>query len=176
MAGYKNPPVFSKEKPYDRYVDEIRAWCIVTELDKKKQGVAIALSFPESDPSGVRDKVFNELKLETINADDGVEKLIEYLDKLFKKDELSEVYERYILFDRYERESEMKIDDFILEFERRYNRIKQKDMNLPAGVLAFKLLDASKLPHDKRQLALTAVDYTKKNELFDQMKSCYQLF
>ena len=101
MAGYKNPPVFSKEKPYDRYVDEIRAWCIVTELDKKKQGVAIALSFPESDPSGVRDKVFNELKLETITADDGVEKLIEYLDKLFTKDELSEVHERYILFDRY---------------------------------------------------------------------------
>ena len=176
MAGYKNPPVFSKEKPYDRYVDEIRAWCIVTELDKKKQGVAIALSFPESDPSGVRDKVFNELKLETINADDGVEKLIEYLDKLFKKDELSEVYERYILFDRYERESEMKIDDFILEFERRYNRIKQKDMNLPAGVLAFKLLDASKLPHDKRQLVLTAVDYTKKTELFDQMKSALRKF
>ena len=63
-----------------------------------------------------------------------------------------------------------------MEFERRYNRIKQKDMNLPAGVLAFKLLDASKLPHDKRQLALTAVDYTKKNELFDQMKSALRKF
>jgi len=31
MSGYKNPPVFSKEKLYDRYVEEIRAWCIVTK-------------------------------------------------------------------------------------------------------------------------------------------------
>jgi len=23
MSGYKNPPVFSKEKPYDKYVEEI---------------------------------------------------------------------------------------------------------------------------------------------------------
>ena len=62
MSGYKNPPVFSKEKPYERYVEEIHAWCIVTDLDAKKQGVAIALSLPENDSTGVRDKVFNDLK------------------------------------------------------------------------------------------------------------------
>ena len=38
-----------------------------------------------------KEKVFNELKLEIINADDGLNKLITYLDKLFKKDELCEV-------------------------------------------------------------------------------------
>jgi len=70
------------------------------------------------------------LKLETINADDGVDKLITYLDKLFRKDELSEVYERYILFDRFERSSQQPMDDFILEFEKRYNRIMQKEMKL----------------------------------------------
>ena len=75
MSGYKNPQVFSKDKPYDRYKEEIRAWYIVTELDVKKQGVAIALFLP----SGSRDKVFNELKLDTINADD-VDKLTSYLD------------------------------------------------------------------------------------------------
>ena len=177
MSGYKSPPVFnSKEKPYDRYVEELKAWCFVTELDKKKQGVAVALSLPENDPSGIRDKVFNELKLENLSQDDGIDTLIKYLDKLFKRDELSEVYERYTVFDRYERESNQKVDDFILEFERRYNRISQKEMNLPSSVLAFKLLDASKLPHRDRQLVLTAVDYTKKNELFEQMKTALRKF
>ena len=51
----------SKLKSYDQYVEELRAWCIVTDLAKEKQGVAIALSLAESDPSGVLDKVFNEI-------------------------------------------------------------------------------------------------------------------
>ena len=93
-------------------------------------------------------------------------KLITYLDKLFKKDELSEVYERYVLFDRYEKNDQQLVEDFILEFERRristdYNRIIQTEMKLPPPVLALKLLDASKLPHTDRQLVLTAIDYNK---------------
>ena len=50
------------------------------------------------------------------------------MDSLFKKDELSEVYERYVAFNRYKKDSSQKMDDFILEFERRYNRAKQKEM------------------------------------------------
>ena len=105
-----------------------------------------------------------------------MDKLITYLDKLFKKDELSEVYERYVLFNRFERTSQQKMEDFILEFARRYNRIMQKDMKLPPSVLAFKLLDASKISHKDRQLVLTAVDYTKKDQLFEQMKSALRKF
>ena len=151
MRSYKDPPVFSIHKPYDRYVVELEAWCITTSEPKNKQAVSIALSLPEGDPSGVRDKVFNEVTLAALNKDDGVTTLITYLDKLFKKDELSEVYERYTIFDRYERETNEKMDNFILEFERRYNRIKTKEMTLPVAVLAFKLLDAAKLPHRDRQ-------------------------
>ena len=36
------------------------------------------------------------------------------------------------------------MDEFILEFERYYNRIKQKEMAFPEVVLAFKLLDRYK--------------------------------
>ena len=79
-------------------------------------------------------------------------KLKNYLNKLFKKDELTEVYERYIQFARYERCDNTKMDDFLLQFEKLYNRIKQKDTKLPEAVLAFKLLDASKIPNRDRQL------------------------
>ena len=40
---------------------------------------------------------------------------------------------------------------FILEFKRLYNRIKQNKIILPE-VLAFKLIDASKIPHRDLQL------------------------
>lgn len=38
-------------------------------------------------------------------------------------------------------------------------------------VLAFKLQDASDLPHRDRQLLLTGVDDTTKNTMYDQMKT-----
>ena len=63
------------------------------------------------------------------------------------------------------------MDDFILEFEKHYNRAKQKEIELPQAVLAFKLLDAAEVEQKDRPLVLTGVDHSKKTELFDQMKS-----
>ena len=119
-----------------------------------------------------RDKVFlNEIKLQDLNKYTGVELLIKYLGSLFKREELSEVYERYTKIDRYEKKDEDKREDFILEFEKLYNRIKQKSMKLPEIALAFKSLDASKISHRDHQLVLTGVDYSQKESLFAQMKT-----
>ena len=123
----------SKLKSYDQYVEELRAWCIVTDLAKEKQGVAIALSLAESDPSGVLDKVFNEIALANLN-NGGANTLINYFNRLFLKEELSEVYECYIKFDRYYKETSVKMEDY----EKLYNHINQKEMTLPRAVLAFK--------------------------------------
>ena len=65
-------PLFdSVNKNYERYCQEIDYWCIVGNVDKKQQAVLLAYDLPENDPSGVRDKVFNELSLTDLNADDG---------------------------------------------------------------------------------------------------------
>ena len=52
------------------------------------------------------------------------------------------------------------MEDFILEFGKLYNRIKQTSTELPEVVLAFMLLDASKISHWDCQLVLTGVDYS----------------
>ena len=36
-----------KEKSYERFRQELLAWKEITDLDKTKQGIAIALSLPE---------------------------------------------------------------------------------------------------------------------------------
>ena len=81
-------------------MDELTAWTYVTDLDKEKQGIAVALSLPENDSSQIRDKVFSELKIEDLNANDGVDILIRFMDNVFKKDELTDMYEQYTNFDR----------------------------------------------------------------------------
>ena len=67
------------------------------------------------------------------------------------------------------------MEDFILEFEKLYNRIRQKNMILPPAVIVLKLLDASKLDSNQKSV-LTGVDYNKVNTLFDQMKKVLQTF
>lgn len=172
-----NPPDFSStKKSYEHYKQEVNAWCTITDLPKKKQAAAIALTLPSDDVSGVREKVFTELDMETLNDDNGVKTLMEYFDKLFLKDELTDTYEKYTIFDRYRRESGQKIEDYILEFERRYNQAAKKEMVLPEIVKAFKLLDASNITQQERLLVLTAVDYTKKTTLFTQAKDALKKF
>ena len=46
-VSYKIPPVFTTNKLYIRWVDEIKAWQALTDLDAKKRGIAIGLSLPE---------------------------------------------------------------------------------------------------------------------------------
>ena len=49
------------------------------------------------------------------------------------------------------RKTGQKMDNLILEFKRRYNRAKQKEMELPQALLAFKLLDAAQAEQKDRQ-------------------------
>ena len=46
-------------KTYEQYRIELTAWREVTDLDDKKQGIAIALSFPDQDEHKLREKVFS---------------------------------------------------------------------------------------------------------------------
>ena len=52
----------------------------ITDIEKKKQGIVVALSLPEDHEKGIRDKVFEELSLNELKADDGLGKLIVLLE------------------------------------------------------------------------------------------------
>ena len=62
-----------------------------------------------------------------MNADDGVTKLIEFLYKIFKKDELSEAYETYVEFDRFRRSKVSSMEDYVNEFITLYNKTKNQN-------------------------------------------------
>ena len=165
-------PKFSSEKPYERYKAELDAWAAATDAEKKKHGILVALSLPEEDVSQIRDKVFNEIDLSVLKADDGLEKLIKYLDTQFAKDDLTETYERYIEFERCKRESNQKINDFILEYEKKHNALAKKQAKYPEIILSMKLIDNSNLSIVDRKLVLSGIDYSKTTELFKQSKEC----
>ena len=176
-SAYKTPPAFDVEsKSYSRWVEELKAWTELTDVKKDKQGLAVALSLPEKDSSNIRDKVFSDLSLDELKGDDGVKKLMEFMDKLFKKDQLSEAYEAFSDFERFQRKDTMTMDTYIMEFEKLYNKTAKFKMTLPQAVQAFKLLEGAGLDQKDRQLVLTGVNYDKEDTLFTQMCSSLKKF
>ena len=123
MATKINPPEF-KGKSYERYKRELEAWSEVTELKAEKKGIAIALSFPEDDEYGIREKVFDELTIDELKDKDGLQKLITFLDSKLLKDDLADSWEKFGDFEEYK--CGQTISEFILQFDQKYKRIVKK--------------------------------------------------
>ena len=134
----------------------------MTDVDKKKQALAVTLSLHGQ----ARAKAV-EIDVEKLSDKDGMQILFGELDKIFLRDSVDLAYENYTKFDKYHREEGQDMSSFIIEFERRYDLCKKSDMSLPDAVLSFKLLDSAGLSETDRQLALTAAKDLK----FVSMKS-----
>ena len=59
------------------------------------------------------------------------------------------------------------LNDYMVEFDQRYQKSVKHQMTLPDAVLAFKLLDNANLRNHERKLALTACT----DPSYDKMKS-----
>ena len=103
MATKINPPIFSKSKSYELYKQELLAWSEIKDLDKKKRGVAIALTLPEDDESKIWEKVFDQIKLDDLKKDTGFNTLLEFLDKHLAKDDLADSLEKFEEFEDLKR-------------------------------------------------------------------------
>ena len=87
MASTKiNPPLYNGEdKNFSRYKIELKMWAEVTELPKAKMGIVVALSLPENDKTRIREQVMEDVKLEDLKKDDGLETLIKFMEKNWEK-------------------------------------------------------------------------------------------
>ena len=84
-----------------------------TNLEPGKQGPAIVLPL-----QGEAQDAILELDTTVISGTDGVNKIIERLNRLYKKDELTEKYNALESFETYKRNSSTSIRDFLTEFEK----------------------------------------------------------
>ena len=66
----------------------IEIWKSFTPLEKDKQGGAVAMTL-----RGPAQEAVLEIPAEEVNAEDGIDKVIEKLDKLYTKDETLEKFE-----------------------------------------------------------------------------------
>jgi len=144
------------------------------EHREEKQAVTVALSFPEG--SEVRGKIFEEVNIEELANGDGMEVLLQHMDKWYKKDEMSAAYEAWTRFDSYKRGKEDTMEKYILEFVKRSAVLGKYKVSIPKCILAFKLLDNAGLEVKDKQIVLTAVSFSDPDRMFDSMQQALKKF
>ena len=117
-------------------------------MDKDKQGPAVYLSLEKKIK-----KTFSDIKVKDLNSENGVDILVNKWKPLFAKDINQTVYLAYDKFETFKRPIDMSMVDFIHEFERLNNNIKKYEMELPTGVLTYRLLISEEISDDKQQLS-----------------------
>ena len=77
------------------------------------------------------------------------------------------------LKETFKRATDISMIDFINEFERLYNNIRKYEIELPAGVLAYRLLKSAEISEDKQQLARATLMPFSYEWMKRQLKATY---
>ena len=85
METIISPPTQTKKKCYEQFEQETLAWAGITNLEKGKQAIGVALNFPDDDEHKITEKVFDEIELDDLKNENGLSIRFEFLDKQLAK-------------------------------------------------------------------------------------------
>ena len=128
------PPVLDQIEEIEEWLRELAIWQCVTDLEPKKQGPVVYLSLPDK----IR-KSCNDVSVQDLIKDDGLNVFINKIKSFYAKDMNALAFMAYDKSENFRRSDDMNIIDYINGFERLNNQIKHFEMELPTGVLAYKV-------------------------------------
>ena len=100
-----------------------------------------------------------EMDISLLNAEDGMDKLVEKLDTLFLEDKNQSAFICYENFENYHRERNTSINDYLIQFDRHVAKPREFQIILPEPVLAYCALKSVNLsPENERLIRATIYD------------------
>ena len=114
-----------------------------------------------------------EIPAEELTAETGINKLLEVLDELYLKDEVSLAYEAYEAFEKFIRPASMTINDYIIHFERLHNKAKGYKMEIHDGVLAYRFLNNANISESHKQLIRATLPDLRYTTMKEQLKRVF---
>ena len=100
-----------------------------------------------------------------------MDELLKVLDKNFRKETVDSSYAACVDFENLSRQN--KTVENILEFERRYNKLKALNMLLPDEIRGCKLLENSGLDVKEKHMVLTSVKSLNYEEIKSSMRKIF---
>ena len=164
-----NPPTLSSCN--DNYRDwrrVIHHWQNLSALNKTQRASAIIMTL-----SGKALNAALQIPTESLGKEDGVETLLQRLDMLYLKDELSEKFSALEAFETYRRPQSMTIRDFLIEFEDKHFKVKEYGVTMSDDLLGFRLIKAANLSADKEELVKATVSELNYSEVKSKMKQIF---
>ena len=163
---YEPPAFISETKTYSTYKYDLKMWSRITSVPKASQAEVVVYGL-EGHPTGIKEKIIVSIGDTLENADNGIDLLIAFLDGIYQEDDMSAAWTKYKNFNKISRGDSVSVNDFIAEFEKEYLLAKSAGCEYSDIILAFRLLEGSRLSETDEKFVLTGVDYpeakTKKN-------------
>ena len=146
-------------------------WSAVTEVDKKKQGNLIALSLPNESKFGnnLKERVMERLSVSDLSCDEGLTKLVKFLDEELASDATDLIGKWDDWFD-YVRKADQSMEQFISEYEVLVSRLESAGQKLSQEVKGFALMRKAGLTDLERTLILSRLDLEKTDTIYKDIK------
>ena len=176
---YFEPPTFMSEtKTYETYKDDLYMWSRITSVPKKNQAEVVVYGL-EGHASRIKEKIVLNIGSKIKENEDGIEELVAFLDTIYKADEMADAWAKYKAFQKVSRKDNTHINDFIADFDKEYILAKSAGCDYSDTILAFRLLEATRVNEMDEKFVLTGIDFpsakTEKN-LYSQMKTSLKKF
>lgn len=162
LHNIKNPPPLNENTSYESWEKELDLWVLLTDIPVEKQGPAVVLSLCPRD----KEKVL-ELTTAEIVSKECIINIKRKLETIYKKDSVDLAYETFEKFIYFKRDQTKCMNEYVLEFERRYSKAKKYGFVLPESALAFFLLDRCHLSDSHKRLIKATITVLN----FEDMKS-----
>ena len=164
----RTPPLLSEAKNYESYLKLLNVWRIATDLPKEKQGAALLLSLDnEAQQAALR------VDQTTLASENGVDKVIEELNKVYAKDKTLLKYKALEDLENYKRSANTNIKTYLLEFETRLDETKRLGINWPDDIIAFRLLKNANLSESDHRLAKATVEELQYEKMKEKLISLF---
>jgi hypothetical protein len=166
-------PNLNECKSYEAFKRELQTWSTVTEIGKKKQGNVVALSLPNKSEFGddIKEKVLDNFATADLQVDDGLDKLIEFLDQELGKDATDSAIEKWDAFDDCRKKDHQSLEEFLNEFETKRKRVETTGSKFPPEILGYMLMKRAGLSRLERALILSKVSIADKTNFYKNVKS-----
>ena len=105
--------------------------------------------------------VLEPLSKEEILSETGVAKIRSKLDKIHKKDKITEKYNSLQVFKTYKKRTNETSREYIAEFDKRYQKLKSYGTQMTEDLLGYKLLKSANLSPKDEQIVKATVSELK---------------
>lgn len=170
-------PIYRKGKSWDLFHKEIEAWCYTTSVKTEKRALRIAVKLPEGPENRLlKERLFTELSVNELKGADGMVRLIEFLEKNLKVEDLEDSVDKWETVENTFRRDDQSMAEFIDDFDYKYQCVESKGTKLAPDILAFMMLKRANITHDEKLLVLTGMDFDSKETLFSDAKKALKKY